>query len=364
VVLPKPAGVFRVICLGDETTLALDLPEEETYCARLQRYLQRRTGLEVEVVNAGLPGGCPLTSLLLLRHRLLGLQPDLVLLHLDASDVVDDRSVRPFLHFDAADAPVAAVHPLCDGRAVSPVTRLAEEFALVDCVRRQLGRVWEQSAHPTDDMAAAPLKHEAAAAGIRPLARLERQALEPIAETRRLLAGAYCELVVTTLEHRFGGALGDGDGLSEGSAGRSATGPGNSQPSRREPFSSEGTLFLDASAAVYASGSMRPHGALLSAVDHDRYAAAQADFVVQRVPYGGTQLRPTVCHRSPAWPALRAARPNSRAATQSRRRARSLPAGVVATVSRNHRLIGCWTSLPPVSAFPASTETTPAAAPD
>ena len=80
--LPKPSGVFRILCLGDETTVAAEVGEELTYCNQLQQLLQPFTDLKVEVVNAGLPGGCPLTCELLLRHRLLGIQPDLILLHL------------------------------------------------------------------------------------------------------------------------------------------------------------------------------------------------------------------------------------------------------------------------------------------
>ncbi len=274
ITLPKPAGVFRVLCLGDEATLGLDLPEEETYCTRLQQRLQQRTRLEVEVVNAGLPGGCPLTALLLLRQRLLGLQPDVVLLHLDASDVADDRAVRPYVHVDASGVPVAVVNPLCDTSRNSPVARLAEEFTLVDCLRQNLGRAWEEQTR--DDAAdAADL-----APDIPPSRLLVQQAFQPLAEMRRLLAGVYCELVVTTLENPFGDGIDSfSDPIERGASASSAAAP----QTLAESLVEAGILYFDAAGVVdQAAGGRRP--ALHSAADHDRYAAAQADFVVAHVP--------------------------------------------------------------------------------
>jgi hypothetical protein len=265
--LPKPAGVFRVICLGDETTMGLSLPEEETYCARLQQHLQQRTRLEVEVVNAGLPGGCPLTALLLLRQRLLGLQPDVVLMHLDRSDIADDRAVRPYVHVDASGVPVAAVNPLCDSSRISPVARLSEEFALVDCLRQKFGQAWEADA-----------RNEAKAAdqtlGGPPSRLVTQQAIQPLAEIRRLLSGVYCELVVTTLENPFDDAMNDsGDPVQADDA----TAPNLIV----RTLADHGILYLDAAGVMNQASSANT---LHSPADHDRYAAAQADFVVAHVP--------------------------------------------------------------------------------
>jgi hypothetical protein len=280
VVLPKPAGVFRVICLGDETTLGLDLPEEETYCARLQQRLQQRTRLEVEVVNAGLPGGCPLTALLLLRQRLLGLQPDVVLLHLGASDVADDRTVRPYLYVDASGVPVAAANPLCDVSAGSPLARLAEEFALVDCVRQLLGRAWEESASDDADGADDHSLADVSTSDAMQDPVLVKQALEPLMEIRRLLTGAYCELVVTTREGPFGDSRHE---FSDTNEPGTLTSPGTGPQSLAQTLAEHGILCLDASEALNP-GPVDKRRALLSAADHDRYAVAQAEFVVAQVP--------------------------------------------------------------------------------
>ena len=76
-VMPKPADVLRVVCLGDERVLAARVPRAQTFCHRLQQTLQKRTGRRVEVINAGVPGDCPLLSLLRVRHDLLALDADL-----------------------------------------------------------------------------------------------------------------------------------------------------------------------------------------------------------------------------------------------------------------------------------------------
>lgn len=116
VAVPKPPGVFRVLCLGDETVLGPELPEPETLPARLQELLQARTRLRVEVLNGGAPGDCPLLAWLRLRDSLLALQPDLVVLHFDMSDVADDQRYRRHTRVDAADVPLACCHPALAAR--------------------------------------------------------------------------------------------------------------------------------------------------------------------------------------------------------------------------------------------------------
>ena len=111
IAVPKPAGVYRVLILGDELTFAAELPENETVCARLQPLLQARTGLKVDVVNGGVPGYCPLLSYLLLKHSLLGLQPDLIVLNFSMDDVADDHRLRRFARLGAGGEPLLCRHP-------------------------------------------------------------------------------------------------------------------------------------------------------------------------------------------------------------------------------------------------------------
>lgn len=109
--VPKPAGVFRVLCLGGETVLGPALPEPHTLPARLQELLQPRTRLRVEVLNGGVPDDCPLLAWLRLRDSLLALQPDLILLHFDMSDVADDQRHRRHTRVDVSGTAIACPHP-------------------------------------------------------------------------------------------------------------------------------------------------------------------------------------------------------------------------------------------------------------
>lgn len=110
-VIPKPVGTFRILCLGDELTLATHTSETETFCAQLQQMLQTATQYKIEVLNAGVPDFCPLLSYLQYRHELLALQADVVLLHFDMSDVNDDYGYRRLTTVGPGGEPVACPHP-------------------------------------------------------------------------------------------------------------------------------------------------------------------------------------------------------------------------------------------------------------
>jgi len=142
--VPKPAGVLRVLCLGDETTLGAELPESDAYPAQLREILTARLGSRVEVINAGIPGNCPRLAALQLRHRLMALQPDLVLLHFDMSDVAEDATVRRFVALDRQGHPALATHPATRKACQLRRPRLSEEFLMVQQVEQQLARIWDR----------------------------------------------------------------------------------------------------------------------------------------------------------------------------------------------------------------------------
>jgi len=118
-VVPKPGETYRVICLGDDATLAAHLAEAETFCALLQPLLRDAWGDSVEVINAGVPGYCPLLSLLQMRHQLLALEPDLVILNFDMSDVADDYPLRRLAQKDKQGVAVSCTHPALEAGAAS-----------------------------------------------------------------------------------------------------------------------------------------------------------------------------------------------------------------------------------------------------
>ena len=135
-IVPKPFGVYRVLCLGDESVLAAEVNETETFCAQLQELLQTRTRLQVEVVNAGVPGFCPLLSYLQLKHSLLSLHPDLLILNFDMSDVADDHRYRRHTRMNDSAEPLACSHPSLDSRRPRP-RKLEDEFLLSRWCKQQ-----------------------------------------------------------------------------------------------------------------------------------------------------------------------------------------------------------------------------------
>ncbi|MFK7820042.1 MAG: SGNH/GDSL hydrolase family protein [Planctomycetaceae bacterium] len=128
--LPKPANVYRVVVLGDETVFASHLGTPELATTYLQHHLQQLTSKQVEVVNAGIPGYCPLLSFLQFRHQLLGLNPDAVVLHYDLSDAKEDHRYRSTLQVDANGTPLACVHPAVLEGANSHPTGTVARFAI------------------------------------------------------------------------------------------------------------------------------------------------------------------------------------------------------------------------------------------
>ena len=273
IAIPKPKGVFRVICLGDDATLALGLPEEETYCDRLRDYLQDRTQLHVEVINAGLPGGCPLTSLLLLRHRLLGLQPDVVLQHVDPTDIQDDRHVRPYTFLDEQGVPKVAIHPSLRESAAPTLLSLSQEFLVVNWAQERVISRWNPTSSE-DDQRWDPVEWEMAA----------EQALSPLAALQSLVNGAYCEVVVTTAEdplRRTTGAIARDDAGVRTISSESELEEALTLAAYARELK---LLFMDATEQLRALDPSQPPLRLETPEDHELYAALQAEFLVANVP--------------------------------------------------------------------------------
>ena len=110
--IPKPAGTYRILCLGDDSTFAQGVTEGETFCAVLQAELAGKSpAAAIEVINAGVPDYCPLLSYLQYRHELLSLQADLVILNFDMSGVADDYALRRHAVMSAAGVPLSCAHP-------------------------------------------------------------------------------------------------------------------------------------------------------------------------------------------------------------------------------------------------------------
>ena len=88
------AGVRRILLLGDDTICGTQVSESETVAAWLRKFFTQSTGEDVEIINAGVPGYCPLLASLKFQHDLSKLKPDVVVLHIDMTDIADDCCYR------------------------------------------------------------------------------------------------------------------------------------------------------------------------------------------------------------------------------------------------------------------------------
>jgi len=85
----KPAGVYRILCLGGSTTYGTGATgDARTYPARLEHYLNERApaGLRYEVGNCGVSGYTTAENLINLALKLVDLDPDAILIYAAAND--------------------------------------------------------------------------------------------------------------------------------------------------------------------------------------------------------------------------------------------------------------------------------------
>lgn len=91
----KPAGVFRVVVLGDSIAFGYGVAEGEAFPQVLEAELASRApDARVEVLNLGVGGYNPYNEAKLLEDVGVGYQPDLVLVQFAVNDLTD-----PTLHF-------------------------------------------------------------------------------------------------------------------------------------------------------------------------------------------------------------------------------------------------------------------------
>ena len=108
--MPKPPGTFRILMLGDSFTEGGGLDIDDTVAKVVEAGLRRgRCGMVVDVVNAGHGSYSPILEYGLLRDVGLRLQPDLVILNFDMTDVHDDVVRTRIARLDARGLPTAVV---------------------------------------------------------------------------------------------------------------------------------------------------------------------------------------------------------------------------------------------------------------
>lgn len=94
----KPAGTKRILMLGDSFTMGKGVDEDETFPALVERTLQPVLatcgGGSLEVLNGGVDSYAPILSYIQLKRDLLRLNPDLVVLNFDHSDLIQEAAYR------------------------------------------------------------------------------------------------------------------------------------------------------------------------------------------------------------------------------------------------------------------------------
>jgi len=112
--LEKPAGVYRIVVLGDSYSEARQVPVEKAFWALLPRELERcgfHSGKRIESLNFGVSGYGTAQEYLVLEERASRYRPDLVLLQFtNGNDVrnnsreLEPEAKRPYFSLDAGGA--------------------------------------------------------------------------------------------------------------------------------------------------------------------------------------------------------------------------------------------------------------------
>lgn len=121
---PKPPNERRIVVLGDSIVLSVQVDEQQTFCALLEKRLNAGGGpVRYRVINAGVQGYGPVEELLFFRRIAKAFQPDLVI-------------ETVFVGNDAEDAVASA--PRLKGSARSAADALSD--SLVSRLRRLVRR--------------------------------------------------------------------------------------------------------------------------------------------------------------------------------------------------------------------------------
>jgi len=99
--MPKPAGRFRILCLGGSTTYTSHVPDGQTYPELLEQELRTlKPEMDIEVINGGVESYTSAESLANLAYRCLEFEPDIVVVYHGANDY----RPRRYPDFDAGYA--------------------------------------------------------------------------------------------------------------------------------------------------------------------------------------------------------------------------------------------------------------------
>lgn len=100
-ILPKPAGEYRVFLVGGSTTEGLYLDDRDSFDARTASALRAKApqGLEVRVYGAGKSGDRSDDHVSMIVHRILHLEPDVIVVFAGINDLRASIFGYDYLHY-------------------------------------------------------------------------------------------------------------------------------------------------------------------------------------------------------------------------------------------------------------------------
>ena len=88
--IKKNEGEFRILFLGDSFTFGIGSPRDKSFVNVVESYLSEiKTTKQIQIMNAGIPGSDPIFYLQILKRQMLKYKPDLVVMMINSSDVID-----------------------------------------------------------------------------------------------------------------------------------------------------------------------------------------------------------------------------------------------------------------------------------
>jgi hypothetical protein len=116
--IEKPHGSTRILMVGDSFTEGIGVEADKTFSKIVEGLLNcTGTNSKYEVINAGVGSYSPLPEFLYLKSAGLKLNPDIVVLNLDLSDMYDDIQYTQLARFDPDGIPlgISPEHGQTDG---------------------------------------------------------------------------------------------------------------------------------------------------------------------------------------------------------------------------------------------------------
>lgn len=125
----KPAGVYRILVLGDSQTFGYGVRAEETYAKVLEQRLRSR---RVETINTGVPGSGTAHQLHFLETEGWKYAPDAVVLGFFFNDILENKQCRLYAVEDGRIVRIAV--PAAEGHSLFKVQGVPENPVDVQAV--------------------------------------------------------------------------------------------------------------------------------------------------------------------------------------------------------------------------------------